>query len=237
MSEKAILRIDNAQKYYNRGRENEIHVMNGISLSLPESGMIAIFGKSGCGKTTLLNTIGGLDSLASGSIEIFGENLANDPDIIRNRYTGYIFQNYNLNVGETVFENVADALRLCDVEDEQVIRTRVLAALADVDMDKFRERTPDTLSGGQQQRVAIARAIVKSPAIILADEPTGNLDEKTGIEIMKLFHDLHAAGTTLVMVTHNPQYEPEYDRVIYLRNGRKWRVVDNINHKTEEFET
>ena len=96
MSEKAILRIDNAQKYYNRGRENEIHVMNGISLSLPESGMIAIFGKSGCGKTTLLNTIGGLDSLASGSIEIFGENLANDPDIIRNRYTGYIFQNYNL---------------------------------------------------------------------------------------------------------------------------------------------
>lgn len=237
MSEKAILRIDNAQKYYNRGRENEIHVMNGISLSLPESGMIAIFGKSGCGKTTLLNTIGGLDSLASGSIEIFGENLANDPDIIRNRYTGYIFQNYNLNVGETVFENVADALRLCGVEDEQVIRTRVLAALADVDMDKFRERTPDTLSGGQQQRVAIARAIVKSPAIILADEPTGNLDEKTGIEIMKLFHDLHAAGTTLVMVTHNPQYEPEYDRVIYLRNGRKWRVVDNINHKTEEFET
>ena len=161
MSEKAILRIDNAQKYYNRGRENEIHVMNGISLSLPESGMIAIFGKSGCGKTTLLNTIGGLDSLASGSIEIFGENLANDPDIIRNRYTGYIFQNYNLNVGETVFENVADALRLCGVEDEQVIRTRVLAALADVDMDKFRERTPDTLSGGQQQRVAIARAIVK----------------------------------------------------------------------------
>ena len=175
--------------------------MNGISLSLPESGMIAIFGKSGCGKTTLLNTIGGLDSLASGSIEIFGENLANDPDIIRNRYTGYIFQNYNLNVGETVFENVADALRLCGVEDEQVIRTRVLAALADVDMYKFRERTPDTLSGGQQQRVAIARAIVKSPAIILADEPTGNLDENNTVLVMDILKEISRTRLVLLIIT------------------------------------
>ena len=220
MSEKAILRIDNAQKYYNRGRENEIHVMNGISLSLPESGMIAIFGKSGCGKTTLLNTIGGLDSLASGSIEIFGENLANDPDIIRNRYTGYIFQNYNLNVGETVFENVADALRLCGVEDEQVIRTRVLAALADVDMDKFRERTPDTLSGGQQQRVAIARAIVKSPAIILADEPTGNLDENNTVLVMDILKEISRTRLVL-LVTHEANLVDYYcDRVIEMADGR-----------------
>ena len=219
MSEKAILRIDNAQKYYNRGRENEIHVMNGISLSLPESGMIAIFGKSGCGKTTLLNTIGGLDSLASGSIEIFGENLANDPDIIRNRYTGYIFQNYNLNVGETVFENVADALRLCGVEDEQVIRTRVLAALADVDMDKFRERTPDTLSGGQQQRVAIARAIVKSPAIILADEPTGALDSKSSHQVMELFQKLNDEGVTVVMITHDSHVAQCAKRIVDIFDG------------------
>ena len=227
MSEKAILRIDNAQKYYNRGRENEIHVMNGISLSLPESGMIAIFGKSGCGKTTLLNTIGGLDSLASGSIEIFGENLANDPDIIRNRYTGYIFQNYNLNVGETVFENVADALRLCDVEDEQVIRTRVLAALADVDMDKFRERTPDTLSGGQQQRVAIARAIVKSPAIILADEPTGNLDENNTVLVMDILKEISRTRLVL-LVTHEANLVDYYcDRVIEMADGRI--VGDRVN--------
>lgn len=227
MSEKAILRIDNAQKYYNRGRENEIHVMNGISLSLPESGMIAIFGKSGCGKTTLLNTIGGLDSLASGSIEIFGENLANDPDIIRNRYTGYIFQNYNLNVGETVFENVADALRLCGVEDEQVIRTRVLAALADVDMDKFRERTPDTLSGGQQQRVAIARAIVKSPAIILADEPTGNLDENNTVLVMDILKEISRTRLVL-LVTHEANLVDYYcDRVIEMADGRI--VGDRVN--------
>ena len=227
MSEKAILKIDNAQKYYNRGRENEIHVMNGISLSLPESGMIAIFGKSGCGKTTLLNTIGGLDSLASGSIEIFGENLANDPDIIRNRYTGYIFQNYNLNVGETVFENVADALRLCGVEDEQVIRTRVLAALADVDMDKFRERTPDTLSGGQQQRVAIARAIVKSPAIILADEPTGNLDENNTVLVMDILKEISRTRLVL-LVTHEANLVDYYcDRVIEMADGRI--VGDRVN--------
>ena len=102
----------------------------------------------------------------------------------------------------------------------------------------YKQRSCTERSGtGDNVCVAVARSLVNNPTFILADEPTGNLDEKTGIEIMKLFHDLHAAGTTLVMVTHNPQYEPEYDRVIYLRNGRKWRVVDNINHKTEEFET
>ena len=92
-------------------------------------------------------------------------------------------------------------------------------------------------AGQQSQRVAVARSLVNNPTFILADEPTGNLDEKTGNEIMGLFHELHRAGTTIVMVTHNPQYEGEYDRVIYLRNGRKWRVIDNVNHKTEEFET
>ena len=99
------------------------------------------------------------------------------------------------------------------------------------------DHRPTQLSGGECQRVAVARSLVNNPTFILADEPTGNLDEKTGNEIMGLFHELHRAGTTIVMVTHNPQYEPEYDRVIYLRNGRKWRVIDNVNHKTEEFET
>jgi ABC-type lipoprotein export system ATPase subunit len=227
MTEKIVLKIDNAEKYYNRGRDNEIHVMNGISLSLPESGMVAIFGKSGCGKTTLLNAVGGLDSIASGSIEIFGENLTHNPDVIRNRYTGFIFQNYNLNIGETVFENVADALRLCGVEDEQVIRTRVMAALADVDMDKFRERTPDTLSGGQQQRVAIARAIVKSPAIILADEPTGNLDENNTVMVMDILKEISRTRLVL-LVTHEANLVDFYcDRVIEMADGHI--VNDRIN--------
>ena len=99
------------------------------------------------------------------------------------------------------------------------------------------DHRPTQLSGGECQRVAVARSLVNNPTFILADEPTGNLDEKTGNEIMTLFHDLHKAGTTIVMVTHNPQYEPEYDRVIYLRNGRKWRIVDNVNNTREEFNT
>ena len=99
------------------------------------------------------------------------------------------------------------------------------------------DHRPTQLSGGECQRVAVARSLVNNPTFILADEPTGNLDEKTGNEIMALFHELHQAGTTIVMVTHNPQYESEYDRVIYLRNGRKWRVIDNVRHTTEEFET
>lgn len=227
MTDKTILHIDHAQKYYNRGRGNEIHVMNDVTLSLPESGMVAIFGKSGCGKTTLLNTVGGLDGIASGRIEIFGEDLSHDPDLIRNRYTGYIFQNYNLNVGETVFENVADALRLCGVEDKTVIRTRVMAALADVDMDKYRDRTPDTLSGGQQQRVAIARAIVKSPAIILADEPTGNLDENNTVMVMDILKEISRTRLVL-LVTHEANLVDFYcDRVIEMADGHI--VGDRVN--------
>ena len=99
------------------------------------------------------------------------------------------------------------------------------------------DHRPNQLSGGECQRVAVARSLVNRPTFILADEPTGNLDEKTGNEIMALFHNLHKNGTTLVMVTHNPQYEAEYDRVIYLRNGRVWRIIDNINGTREEFET
>lgn len=224
MSDKTILKLEHAEKYYNRGRAGEIHVMNDVSLALPESGMVAFFGKSGCGKTTLLNAIGGLDRIASGRIEIFGENIADsraaNVDVLRNRYIGYIFQNYNLNVGETVFENVADALRLCGVRDAETIRTRVLAALRDVDMEKYRDRTPDTLSGGQQQRVAIARAIVKSPAIILADEPTGNLDENNTVLVMDILKAISRTRLVL-LVTHEANLVDYYcDRVIEMADGK-----------------
>lgn len=224
MSDKTILKLEHAEKYYNRGRAGEIHVMNDVTLALPESGMVAFFGQSGCGKTTLLNAIGGLDRIASGRIEIFGENIADSRaasiDVLRNRYIGYIFQNYNLNVGETVFENVADALRLCGVRDAETIRTRVLTALRDVDMEKYRDRTPDTLSGGQQQRVAIARAIVKSPAIILADEPTGNLDENNTVLVMDILKAISRTRLVL-LVTHEADLVDFYcDRVIEMADGK-----------------
>lgn len=223
------IRIENAHKYYNRGKDTELHVMDDVSLELPDAGMVAIFGRSGCGKTTLLNAVGGLDRIASGRIEIFGQSIREDTDTLRNKYIGYIFQNYNLNVGETVFENVATALRLCGMEDEEEISARTLAALANVEMDKYRDRTPDTLSGGQQQRVAIARALVKNPAIILADEPTGNLDEQNTVMVMDILKQLSKTRLVL-LVTHEAHLVDHYcDRVIEIVDGRIESDRENLN--------
>ena len=214
------VKIVNAHKYYNKGKSNQLHVMDNISLELPASGMVAIFGRSGCGKTTLLNAVGGLDKIASGSIELFGRNIRKDTDTLRNRYVGYIFQNYNLNTSETVYENVSAALRLCGMTDEAEIRERTMAALANVDMEKYRDRTPDTLSGGQQQRVAIARAIVKNPAIILADEPTGNLDEANTVLVMDILKEISRSHLVL-LVTHEANLVDYYcDRIIEIVDGQ-----------------
>ena len=181
-----MIRINGLHKFFNKGKQNEIHVINDVTLDFPEKGMVAIFGRSGCGKTTLLNAIGGLTEYSSGRITIAGSDLSSSTDQIRNRYIGYVFQNYNLNGQESSYENVAAALRLCGMKDEEEINQRVTAALRNVGMEKFAKRAPDTLSGGQQQRIAIARAIVKNPRIILADEPTGNLDEANTVMIMDL---------------------------------------------------
>ena len=214
------VKITNAHKYYNKGKSNQLHVMDNVNLELPESGMVAIFGQSGCGKTTLLNAVGGLDKIASGSIELFGQNIREDTDTLRNKYIGYIFQNYNLNMGETVYENVSAALRLCGMTDETDIAERTMAALANVDMAKYRDRTPDTLSGGQQQRVAIARALVKNPAVILADEPTGNLDEANTVLVMDILKEISRTHLVL-LVTHEANLVDFYcDRIIEIVDGR-----------------
>ncbi len=216
----STVRITNADKFYNRGKSNELHVMDRVNLELPESGMVAIFGQSGCGKTTLLNAVGGLDKIASGSIELFGQNIREDTDTLRNKYIGYIFQNYNLNVADTVYENVSAALRLCGMDDEDEIAERTMIALANVGMDKYSGRTPDTLSGGQQQRVAIARALVKNPAIILADEPTGNLDETNTVLVMDILKEISRTHLVL-LVTHEENLVEYYcDRIIEIVDGR-----------------
>ena len=222
-----MISIKGLNKFYNKGKQNEIHVINDVTLDLPDRGMVAVFGKSGCGKTTLLNVIGGLDSFASGSLKIEGQSIAVDTDNIRNRYIGYIFQNYNLSKSETCFENVADAVRLCGVTDEQIIKERVSAALENVDMANYAKRTPDTLSGGQQQRIAIARAIVKNPRIILADEPTGNLDETNTVMIMNLLKAI-SKDHLVILVTHELSLVDYYcDKVIELSDGRIVNVKDN----------
>lgn len=222
-----MIKINHLNKFFNKGRQNEIHVINDISLELPESGMVAIFGKSGCGKTTLLNVIGGLDSFAGGNVEIDGRSIKKNTDAMRNEYVGYIFQNYNLHKNETCFDNVAAALRLCGMTDKNVIEERVNAALANVGMEKYALRTPDTLSGGQQQRIAIARAIVKNPRIILADEPTGNLDEANTVMIMDLLRCI-AKDHLVLLVTHEANLVDYYcDTVIELHDGKVANIKRN----------
>lgn len=222
-----MIKLQALHKYFNKGRQNEIHVINDVTLELPERGMVAIFGKSGCGKTTLLNVIGGLDGYASGSLTIEGQDVRRNADVIRNQYIGYIFQNYNLNKTESCFENVADALRLCGMTNAVEIEERVMAALANVGMDKYRNRTPDTLSGGQQQRIAIARAIVKNPRIILADEPTGNLDEANTVMIMDLLKQI-AKDHLVLLVTHEANLVDYYcDTVVELSDGKVVSVRTN----------
>ncbi len=224
-----MIELKNLNKYFDKGSANEIHVINDVTLSLPASGMVAVFGKSGCGKTTLLNVIGGLDRFDGGSLTIDGQEIGIDTDTTRNSYIGYIFQNYNLHSGETCFSNVAAALRLCGMTDEEEIARRVRAALRQVDMEKYEKRTPDTLSGGQQQRVAIARAIVKNPRIILADEPTGNLDEANTVMIMDLLKRI-SRDHLVLLVTHEANLVDHYcDTVIELSDGAVVGMRQNSN--------
>ena len=223
-----MIKISNINKYYNKNKSNVLHVLNDISLELPDTGMVAIFGRSGCGKTTLLNVIGGLDKFSDGTIMIDNENIRSNTDVLRNREIGYIFQNYNLSNKENCYDNVASALKLCGMTDEEEINKRVTAALENVDMAKYRLRLPNTLSGGQMQRIAIARAIVKNPKIILADEPTGNLDEHNTIMIMDLLREI-SKNHLVILVTHEANLVNLYcDKVIALSDGKILNVRDNI---------
>lgn len=214
-----MIEIKNLNKFYNKGRQNQICAVNNTTLSLPDSGMIAFFGKSGCGKTTLLNIIGGLDKPQSGQVLLDGESVSPTSNRTRNAKIGYIFQNYNLSKSMTVYENVASSMRLCGVTDEDEIEQRTLAALKSVEMEKYRKRYPDELSGGQQQRVAIARAIVKKPDVILADEPTGNLDEQNTVMVMDLLKEISREHLVL-LVTHEQDLVDLYcDEVIEIVDG------------------
>ena len=228
-----MISIKRLDKTFNRGKQNAIHVINDVTLDLPASGMVAIFGRSGCGKTTLLNVVGGLDRVERGSVEINGEKMTVSNDALRNRSVGYIFQNYLLNRDQTCRENVADALRLLGVTDRTFIEAQVTAALRAVGMDRFASRMPDTLSGGQQQRIAIARAIVKNPPVILADEPTGNLDEANTLNVMRLLKAI-SRDRLVLLVTHEENLVSAFsDRVIELSDGCV--VSDRENVPTEGF--
>lgn len=230
-----MITLKNVDKYFYRRKSNQIHVINDTSLEFGETGLTALLGPSGCGKTTLLNVIGGLDKADKGSIFINGQKItgrtAGAVDRIRNLNIGYIFQNYNLINNMTVFDNVAMVLKMVGIRDKDEIREKVDYALDLVGMYRYRKRYADMLSGGERQRVGIARAIVKNPSIIIADEPTGNLDSANTLEVMNIIKTI-SREKLVILVTHEENLAKFYaDRIIRLRDGSV--VSDEINTNAE----
>ena len=218
-----MIKIDNVNKYYNKGKANQIHVINNTTMTLPDRGIVCLLGPSGCGKTTLLNAIGGLDKVNSGKIYIDDKPItrfsSGKIDTIRNASIGYIFQNFNLLDDETVFENVAVALRMVGIKDRATVENRVRYCLDIVGIDQYRNKLAGSLSGGQRQRVAIARAIVKNPDIIIADEPTGNLDSANTLEIMNIIKTI-SRDRLVILVTHERSIAEFYsDHVAEMKDG------------------
>jgi len=218
----AILALRDVVKTYEMGAE-QVHALSGVSLNLRKNEYVAIMGPSGSGKSTLMNIIGCLDVPTSGSYSLDGEMVADksDGDLaeIRNRMIGFVFQTFNLIPRADIFHNVELPLVYGGVAKA---KRRELAehAIEQVGLLDRMNHKPNELSGGQRQRVAIARALVFNPSIILADEPTGNLDSKTGEEIMAMFDDLHKAGQTIILVTHEDHISNHAHRVIRLRDGK-----------------
>lgn len=230
-----MIKLQTLNKYFNKNKKNEIHVLNQIDLTFDYKGLTVLLGPSGSGKTTLLNVIGGLDKVQSGSI-LYDETQISKYqskiwDEIRNRSIGYIFQNYYLLPHETVYENIALTLRMIGITDEEEIDFRIEYVLEKVNMANFKKRLASQLSGGQQQRVAIARALAKNPKVIIADEPTGNLDSKNTLEIMRIIKQI-SKEKLVILVTHETDIADFYaDRVIRLEDGR---VVSDLENEAKE---
>ena len=231
-----MIKLDKVNKYYYRGKPNQIHVIDNTSMEIPEKGILTLLGPSGCGKTTLLNAIGGLDRIDSGSITIDDDCItkrsAGKKDDIRNAKIGYIFQNFNLLDDRTVFENVAIALRMVGIKDKQIIKERVNYCLRAVGIYQYRNKNANALSGGQRQRVAIARAIVKNPRIIIADEPTGNLDSANTIEVMNVIKKI-SKERIVILVTHERKIAEFYsDYICELKDGK---IVEAYNNDSSKY--
>jgi putative ABC transport system ATP-binding protein len=218
----ALIETHDLWKTYQMGSE-EIHALRGVSIEIEKGEYVAIMGPSGSGKSTLMNLIGCLDTPSKGSYLLNGKQVSqmNDDELarIRNEEIGFVFQTFNLLPRATALHNVELPLVYGGVSGKER-NERARAALEKVELLDRQTHRPNQLSGGQRQRVAIARALVNDPSILLADEPTGNLDSKTGVEIMGVFEKLHAAGNTVVLVTHEPDIAAYAHRAIHIRDGQ-----------------
>jgi putative ABC transport system ATP-binding protein len=221
-SAESLIRLENLTKVFYTD-EVETHALSGIHLNIAKGEYVAISGPSGCGKSTLLSILGLLDSPTEGSYVLNGAPVQgldlSQRARIRNREIGFIFQSFNLIGDLNVYENVELPLTYRGMKATER-RERVMHALERVGMGHRAKHLPSQLSGGQQQRVAVARALVGTPSIMLADEPTGNLDSKNGEAVMELLRDLHRSGSTICMVTHDPRFARHADRTVHLFDGR-----------------
>ncbi len=217
-----LIKLDGVTKVFFTD-EVETHALSGIHLLIEKGEYVSIAGPSGCGKSTLLSILGLLDSPTEGRYVLNGKEVADLPlserARVRNREIGFIFQSFNLIGDLNVYENVELPLTYRGMKSTER-KERVMAALEKVGMAHRAKHLPSQLSGGQQQRVAVARAVAGSPSILLADEPTGNLDSKNGEAVMELLRELHREGATICMVTHDPRYARHADRSIHLFDGR-----------------
>ena len=233
---KKLVEIKDVCKIYNPG-ENEVRALNHVSLTIGEGEFVAIIGQSGSGKSTLMNMLGCLDTPTSGKYFLHGQDVSHMTDDeqsdVRNREIGFIFQGFNLIPSLTALENVELPLIYRGVGKKE--RDRLArAALKSVGLAKRMTHKPNEMSGGQQQRVAIARAIAQAPPILLADEPTGNLDSKSSAEILEILKKLHDEGRTVIIITHDPTIAAKADRIIHIMDGEIYKDETSADGKSEE---
>lgn len=218
----AVIQAENLWKIYQLGKQ-EVKALCGVTFTVKRNQFLAIMGPSGSGKSTLMNLIGCLDTPTKGAYRLNGKLVStmseNELAYIRNHDIGFVFQVFNLLPRATTFHNVELPL-IYKGADKRERGEKTHKALEMVEMVHRKDHRPSELSGGERQRVAIARALVNEPAIVLADEPTGNLDSKTGQEILNLFHKIHSQGNTIIMVSHDPDIAKQAQRIMFLRDGK-----------------